>query len=145
MLAQWEVFTLPNDWGAVALVEGSAFLGVVVGVIYCRDRDLAQWIRRNGSFVQQFLSYDFYTEQLYTWLVVIPFGWASRVVSGFDRYVVDGVVNVVGLATLVGSEGLKYSGSGRLQGYVLTIVLGVLLLGTLVLPILQIQIFPSLF
>jgi NAD(P)H-quinone oxidoreductase subunit 5 len=45
-----------------------------------------------------------------------------------DRYVIDGAVNFVGAASLLGGEGLKYSASGRSQNYILTIVAGVGLL-----------------
>ena len=45
----------------------------------------------------------------------------STVTDWLDRYLVDGVVNLVGLASLVSGETLKYNNSGRLQFYVLTI------------------------
>jgi NAD(P)H-quinone oxidoreductase subunit 5 len=47
----------------------------------------------------------------------------------FDQYVVDGLVNGVGLASLLGGESLKYSSSGQSQLYLLTIFTGVGLLG----------------
>jgi NAD(P)H-quinone oxidoreductase subunit 5 len=42
-----------------------------------------------------------------------------------DRYVIDGIVNGFGLATLFSGEGLKYSISGQSQFYVFTITLSV--------------------
>jgi NAD(P)H-quinone oxidoreductase subunit 5 len=42
--------------------------------------------------------------------------------------VVDGLVNLVGVASLFSGETLKYGNTGRLQFYVLTIALGVALL-----------------
>ncbi|TAD94540.1 MAG: NAD(P)H-quinone oxidoreductase subunit F, partial [Oscillatoriales cyanobacterium] len=50
-----------------------------------------------------------------------------------DRYVVDGVVNLFGFATILSGEGLKYSGTGQSQFYVLTIAGGVAVLLALII------------
>jgi NAD(P)H-quinone oxidoreductase subunit 5 len=47
----------------------------------------------------------------------------------FDRYIVDGFVNAVGLVSVFSGESLKYSASGQSQFYVLTILLGVSVFG----------------
>jgi len=41
------------------------------------------------------------------------------------RYILDSVVNSVGITTLFGGQSLKYLTSGASQSYVLTILLGV--------------------
>jgi NAD(P)H-quinone oxidoreductase subunit 5 len=46
----------------------------------------------------------------------------SRVSAWSDRYLVDGLVNLVGFATILGGQTLKYSISGQSQGYMLTIL-----------------------
>jgi NAD(P)H-quinone oxidoreductase subunit 5 len=53
----------------------------------------------------------------------------ARFSSWFDRYVVDGLVNAVGFASLLGGESLKYSITGQSQLYLLTIMVGIGLLG----------------
>ena len=53
----------------------------------------------------------------------------SRVSAWIDRYIVDGLVNGVGFASLFAGEGLKYSASGQSQSYMLTIVLSIGLIG----------------
>lgn len=63
------------------------------------------------------------------WLVNL----SSTIAAWFDRYVVDGLVNIVGLATLVSGQSLKYSASGQSQFYVATIVLGVAIFLALIL------------
>jgi NAD(P)H-quinone oxidoreductase subunit 5 len=45
-----------------------------------------------------------------------------------DRYIVDGFVNLVGIATIFSGQSLKYNVSGQTQFYALTIILGVTLL-----------------
>ncbi|MGF1676342.1 MAG: NAD(P)H-quinone oxidoreductase subunit F, partial [Rivularia sp. (in: cyanobacteria)] len=49
-----------------------------------------------------------------------------------DRFVVDGIVNLVGLVSLGGGEGLKYSNTGQTQFYMFTVLLGVGILGIIV-------------
>jgi NAD(P)H-quinone oxidoreductase subunit 5 len=52
----------------------------------------------------------------------------SKLADWFDRYVIDGAVNLVSLATIFGGNALKYNVSGQSQFYLLTILLGVSLL-----------------
>jgi NAD(P)H-quinone oxidoreductase subunit 5 len=52
----------------------------------------------------------------------------AKLTSWFDRYVVDGAVNLVSLATIFSGSALRYNVSGQSQFYVLTIVFGVGLL-----------------
>ena len=42
---------------------------------------------------------------------------------------VDGIVNFVGLFSLLGGESLKYSNSGQTQFYAFTVLVGVAVLG----------------
>jgi len=81
--------------------------------------------------LQDLLGYDFYIDRLYRLSVVLVVDLVSRLSAWVDRYVVDGVVNLVGVATIFGGESLKYSISGQSQSYVLTIFLGVSLLAVL--------------
>jgi NAD(P)H-quinone oxidoreductase subunit 5 len=52
----------------------------------------------------------------------------SKLTNWFDRYVVDGAVNLVSLATIFTGSTLKYNTSGQSQFYLLTILMGVSLL-----------------
>jgi NAD(P)H-quinone oxidoreductase subunit 5 len=56
---------------------------------------------------------------------------SARVTNWFDRYIVDGLVNLVGIGTLVGGQTLKYTTSGQSQFYILSIFSGVIILGLL--------------
>jgi NAD(P)H-quinone oxidoreductase subunit 5 len=53
----------------------------------------------------------------------------SKISAWSDRYLVDGLVNLVGFATILGGQSLKYSISGQSQGYMLTILAVVSILG----------------
>ena len=84
-------------------------------------------------FAQDLLAYDFYVDRLYDITVVFAVSQLSRLNAWVDRYIVDGVVNFIGLATIFTGQGLKYGVSGKGQSYVGTILLGIAVLGILVL------------
>lgn len=119
-----------NTFALVALVM-SGMAGIVLGALISLSQSLARSAQKPYRILQDLLAYDFYTEKLYRFTVVWLVEQLSRASSWFDRYVVDGLVNSIGLASLMGGESLKYSISGRSQGYILTIVIGVGLLGLL--------------
>jgi NAD(P)H-quinone oxidoreductase subunit 5 len=80
--------------------------------------------------LQDLFAYDFYIDRIYNLTVVLFVNRISALSAWIDRYIIDGIVNAFGLATLFSGESLKYSISGQSQFYLLTIALGVgLLLG----------------
>jgi NAD(P)H-quinone oxidoreductase subunit 5 len=125
LLPPWEYI----NWPVTVLVLASGWVGVAAGAIAPLYKSLARSQHRPLRIVQDLLAYDFYTERLYANTVVLAVSSLARFSNWFDRYVVDGLVNGVGLASLFGGEGLKYSASGQLQLYLLTIFTGVGLLG----------------
>ncbi len=134
MLQQW--YLLPGweslNWFVMWLLVLSSVTGLSIGsTIYLhkawsRSRILA-W-----RFVQDLLGYDFYIDQVYRVTVIALVAGVSKISAWLDRYLVDGLVNLVGLATMLSGQSLKYSISGHSQGYVLTIVVGISLLGLLI-------------
>lgn len=112
-----------------ALLVAFGVAGMAVGATIPLSKSLARSRNRPVRILQDLLAYDFYTERLYANTVVATVGGLSRLSNWFDRYVVDGLVNAVGLASLLGGESLKYSISGQSQLYLLTIMAGVGLLG----------------
>lgn len=83
--------------------------------------------------LQDLFAYDFYIDRIYNLTVVLFVSRISAFSAWIDRYIIDGIVNVFGLATLFSGESLKYSISGQSQFYVLTITLGLGLLVGLML------------
>jgi NAD(P)H-quinone oxidoreductase subunit 5 len=83
--------------------------------------------------IQALLANDFYTAQAYRLSVVAGVGLISRITAFVDHYLVDGFVNLVGQISVVGGEALKYSTTGRTQFYALTVLLGVVLMGAMML------------
>jgi NAD(P)H-quinone oxidoreductase subunit 5 len=125
LLPTWQYINPPVT---VALIASGA-IGVALGTAIPLSKSLARSSQRTLRIAQDILAYDFYTERLYRLTVVAAVGGFARLINWFDRYVVDGLVNAVGLASLMGGESLKYSISGQSQVYLLTIMVGVSLLG----------------
>ncbi|MBG1266529.1 NAD(P)H-quinone oxidoreductase subunit F [Nostoc sp. WHI] len=131
MLQQW--YLLP-DWESINwYVVLALFISTVVGVgVGCTVYLHKAWSRSRflaWRFLQDLLGYDFYIDRVYRVTVVGAVALLSRVSAWSDRYLVDGLVNLVGFATILGGQSLKYSISGQSQGYMLTILAVVSVLG----------------
>ncbi|MEO0970181.1 MAG: NAD(P)H-quinone oxidoreductase subunit F [Cyanobacteria bacterium J06639_18] len=124
ILPSWA--TLNKDVGLL-LIWSSIFGCSISGVIYLGN--IPKPIRLPWKGLQDLIAYDFYTPKLYRMTIVLSVGLLSQLADIVDRFVVDGIVNLVGLVSLGSGEGLKYSNSGQTQFYVLTVLLGVSLLG----------------
>ena len=113
---------------ALLLIWSSIFGASLSAVIY-----LGNYIQKPVQFpikaLQDLVAYDFYTPNLYRNSIVFSVAVLSQLTSWVDRYLVDGVVNLFGLATLLSGQSLKYSTSGQSQFYALTILVGVTVLG----------------
>lgn len=121
------------DWLPSGVMTGSSLVGIALGAaLYLRpERRAVDWAFLSDW--QDLLANDFYTPKLYRASVVFAVRIISEITALLDRYVVDGLVNLTSLAVLAGGQVLKYTTSGQLQVYLLTIVVGVALLGWLVL------------
>lgn len=112
---------------ALLLIWSTIFGCSIGAVIYLGN--VPKPIRLPWKGLQDLIAYDFYTPKLYRMTIVLGVGLLSQLADIIDRFVVDGIVNFVGLASLGGGEGLKYSNSGQTQFYVLTVLVGVSFLG----------------
>ena len=124
LLPDWA--TLNKDV-ALLLIWSSIFGCSITGVIYLGN--IPKPIRLPWQSLQDLFAYDFYTPKLYKMTIIFGVAKISQLADMIDRFVVDGIVNFVGLFSLLGGEGLKYSTSGQTQFYALTVLLGVGVLG----------------
>ncbi|MEI1376086.1 NAD(P)H-quinone oxidoreductase subunit F [Nostoc sp. UHCC 0926] len=124
LLPDW--VTLNKDV-ALLLILSSIFGCSITGVIYLGN--VPKPIRLPWKGLQDLLAYDFYTPKLYRITIIFGVAKISQLADMIDRFVVDGIVNLVGLFSLLGGESLKYSTSGQTQFYALTVLLGVSILG----------------
>ena len=125
--------SLLPDWAMLnkdvaLLLTWSSIFGISIsGVLYI-GQAVARPIHLPWKPLQDLLAYDFYTPRLYRSSVVGSVDLASRLTDWIDRYVVDGLVNFIGVASLFGGETLKYGNSGQTQFYALTIMAGAIAL-----------------
>ncbi|MEH2447822.1 MAG: NAD(P)H-quinone oxidoreductase subunit F [Nostoc sp.] len=125
--------SLLPDWAnlnkdvALLLTWSSIFGCIITGVIYLSN--IPKPIRLPWKGLQDLIAYDFYTPKLYRMTIIFSVAKISQLADMIDRFVVDGIVNLVGLFSLLGGESLKYSTSGQTQFYAFTVLLGVSLLG----------------
>lgn len=132
LLLTWDgPWAFSDNWliklGAPLLVT-SGLLGLMAGSLIELERTSARSQRLFVRFWQDLLAYDFYIDRIYRVTVVAAISLFSRITASFDRYIVDGAVNLVGWAAMFSGQALKYSISGQSQSYVLTILVGVGLL-----------------
>jgi NAD(P)H-quinone oxidoreductase subunit 5 len=123
LLPEWA--TLNKD--VALLITWSSIFGVSLsGVLYVGNM-VKKPILLPWKPLQDLFAYDFYTPKLYRSSVVGSVDVISRITDWVDRYVVDGLVNFVGLSSIFGGEALKYGNSGQAQSYALTIAIGLVL------------------
>ncbi|MBD1824885.1 NAD(P)H-quinone oxidoreductase subunit F [Cyanobacteria bacterium FACHB-DQ100] len=127
LLPHWEIM----NWSAAGLLILSGIAGTALGFAITLNYAWIRPVQAPLRFFQDLLAYDFYVDRLYRVSVVLVVNAIAQFSAWCDRYIVDGVVNFVGLASLFSGETLKYSASGRSQAYMLTISLVVGLLGAL--------------
>jgi NAD(P)H-quinone oxidoreductase subunit 5 len=146
MLQQWGL--IPDrsiiNWQMAALLSVSTVVGYGCGaLLYLNDR-WAKPIKLPVQALQHLLEQDFAILRLYQLSVVLGVSLISKAIAWIDRYIIDGMVNLVGLVTLFSGEGLKYVGFGKSQLYVMTILLGIaFLVMVLGLPLLSSLSFPA--
>ena len=128
LLPNWAIL---NKDVAMLLTWSSIFGCSLGGAVYLGGT-WSKPIRNIWKPLQDLLAYDFYTAKIYRFSIVFAVDLVSKAIAWLDRYIVDGAVNLVGLATVFSGQGLKYNVSGQSQFYMLTIVVALtLLLGLL--------------
>lgn len=127
LLAHWQL--LP-DWAIVnrslaVLLTWSSLVGIGLGSVVYLNPNWKKPVKLSSQAIQDFFAYDFYTLQLYKGTIIFAVDRISKAVYWLDRYIVDGAVNLVGFATVLGGESLKYNTNGRSQFYAFSIILSV--------------------
>ena len=116
------------SWFTTALVVASGAVGVLVGALVPLDKFWSRSVIRPLRTLQDLLAYDFYTDRIYRATIVAFVAGLAQLTNTFDRVVVNGLVNRIGVGSLASAEALKLGVSGQLQTYVLTVVLAIVLL-----------------
>lgn len=112
------------QWG-FWLILISGVIGTAIGAMIPLKRSWNRSLQKPIRFIQDLLAYDFYLDRIYQLTVVAFVSNLAKITTWFDRNVIDGVVNLVSLATIFSGSALKYNTSGQSQFYLLTIIIGV--------------------
>ncbi len=129
-LFSWQII---NDWSVLTSHSGIALvltslIGAGSALYIYGSPNIEKPIRLASLKLQDFFAYDFYTPKLYRATVVGFVDIFSRIADWCDRYLIDGASNFFGFATILSGESLKYTTFGQLQLYILTTVVGVVVL-----------------
>jgi NAD(P)H-quinone oxidoreductase subunit 5 len=116
--------------GTTVLVVASSLGGLLMGSLIRLDRFWSRSALKPLRTLQDLLAADFYTDRIYRATIVAFVAGMATLTNAFDRVVVNGVVNRIGLASLASAESLRLGVSGQLQTYVLTVVVAIVLLFT---------------
>ena len=119
------------DWGEFAIMAGSSvgisLIGITLAALmYLQNKVNPAVIADKFPLLYQFSLNKWYFDELYDTLFVRGCRRLARQVMEVDYRVVDGAVNLTGLAALVSGEGLRYLENGRAQFYALIIFAAVL-------------------
>ncbi len=106
---------------------GISLIGISIATLmYLRHKIDPGAIAAKIPSLYQLSKNKWYIDEIYNELFVKGSRRLARQVLEVDSKVVDGVVNLAGLATLLTGEGLKYLENGRAQFYALIIFVAVL-------------------
>lgn len=127
------------DWTEFGIMAGSSvgisLIGITLAVLmYLQKKiDPAAIAERFPTLYQLSLN-KWYFDDIYDRVFVQGCRRLARQIMEVDYRVIDGAVNLTGLATIVSGEGLKYLENGRVQFYALIIfaaVLGIVIIFSL--------------
>jgi NAD(P)H-quinone oxidoreductase subunit 5 len=125
LLPDWAI--LNKD--AALVLTWSSILGLSLGAVTYLSPFVQKPVQLPWKPIQQLLAADFYTPQIYRSSIVLGVAVLSIVTDWVDRFIVDGFINAIGLASIFSGESLKFSNTGQSQFYMLTILMGVSVLG----------------
>lgn len=129
MLQQWKAFPRWDQLNPVLviLLLLSGAIGCGLGSLIYLNPRVPKPVGLVWKSVREVLAYDFCIDRLYNISVVLGVVQGARLTAWFDRYIVDGLVNFVGVASIFSGESLKYTISGQSRNYLLTLFVGVIL------------------
>jgi NADH-quinone oxidoreductase subunit L len=116
--------TAELNWGLMAFSAVIALAGIGLAyVVYVRNPDAEARFAANYPAVYNLSQNRFYIDEIYTGLVTLPAAALAKLSAFFD-VLVDGIVDLVGLAPSLIGTWLRPIQNGLVQFYALAMVLG---------------------
>jgi len=143
------------SWVVAGLASSAAFLGIFIGLAMFWKRVISPaFFREKFDGLYRLLVNKYYLDELYWAALVVPLFWVTRTCNRFDakvvdglvngaayftvglsilqgwldKWLVDGLVNLIGGVTKLSGRVLRYTQTGVLQNYVTVIFLGVVVI-----------------
>ncbi len=112
-----------------SVLLGLAFVLPFVGIItawyfYAKNRAASAAMAARFRPLVNFLYNKWYIDEIYSALIIKPLWFLAHFLSYFDRYVVDGLVFIVGFIPQLAGYSLKPTQRGLLQRYAVGMVAG---------------------
>ncbi|MGK7930410.1 MAG: NAD(P)H-quinone oxidoreductase subunit 5 [Microcystaceae cyanobacterium] len=119
------------DWTEFLIMAGNsvgiALIGITIASLMYLSRKIdPKAIADKFPVLYQFSLNKWYFDDVYNSVFVMGCRRLARQIMEVDYRVIDGAVNLTGLATIVSGEGLKYLENGRAQFYALIVFAAVL-------------------
>jgi len=109
----------------IVLAIAVSTVGIMLALSIYRRQGTAEKLAGAMRPIHTTLRNLYWVDELYELIVLRPFYAVSRFFSGFDRRVVDGMVNLTGILTELFGQIIKLFQTGLVRNYALTFLLGV--------------------
>ena len=110
----------------MAVALGIALAGIAAAFVVYRQREgMAASVASTFRPVYTLWRNLYWVDELYEAVILKPFYAVSRFFAGFDRWVVDGLVNAAGVVTEITGQLVKLFQTGYVRNYALLFLMGV--------------------
>jgi len=117
------------NYAAMGLSLILAIMGILLAYTIYRAKAISEEaLQKRYRTIYLILEKKYWMDEFYCWMVRNVLFLMGKISAFIDRYIIDGIVNVVGWATKLAGIGLRYEQTGLVQYYALVIVLGAIML-----------------
>ena len=121
---------LSSEVGGMLMGAVASILGIgLAALMHWKDRPLADRVARAFGPLTTLVENKFYVDEIYRGAIVEPLALLGRALYAIDRFLVDGIVNLVGWFPQLSGFSLKLTiQRGYLQGYATAMLFGVMVI-----------------
>ena len=118
------------EWGDPLVIASILMAASGIGIaylMYYKETAYPQKVASAMGSGYKWAKHKFYMDELYIFIThKIIFDKISKPIAWFDRHVIDGFMNLLGLTVEKTSERIKFIQTGRMQDYAMYFVSGVI-------------------
>nr|YP_010716169.1 NADH dehydrogenase subunit 5 [Crepidomanes latealatum]WDE75905.1 NADH dehydrogenase subunit 5 [Crepidomanes latealatum] len=120
---------LVESLGSVSLsVVGISISYILYGPISFYSKSLSkykQWLDPGLVFLQDLSQNRGYIDYFYEKYLIRGMRSVSKLIAIFDEWVIDGMINGIGISSLLGGESARYGEGGRVSSYLFGLMIGI--------------------